>query len=198
MITDADALLRFLNNCLPETGEEADQSTCGACPYMEQCQDYAQVSVPVQWIEDMRSYLKSQIPQPARLLTLEEVLAWAETPAEKRDPVFFEQKKGKDMVEIPVDLAKDVLALLKEQEPRLLTIEEITGDGECWFEGINGACGYADFYMCTGSKEVEINRISMRPEYVSWDDFKKKWRCWSARPTEEQRKATPWEPPKEG
>lgn len=89
-------------------------------------------------------------------------------------------------------LLRDALELLKAQEPRLLTIEEITGDGECWFEGINGACGYADCYMCTGSKEVEVHRISMKPEYVSWDDFKKKWRCWSYRPTDEQRKAAKW------
>lgn len=95
-------------------------------------------------------------------------------------------------------LAADALELLKAQEPKLLTIEEITGDGECWFEGINGARGYADCYMCTGSKEVEVHRISMKPEYVSWDDFKKKWRCWSSRPTDEQRKAVKWdEPPKE-
>jgi len=87
----------------------------------------------------------------------------------------------------------DTIALLKEQEPRLLTIEEITGDGECWFEGINGAYGYADCYMCTGSKEVEVHRISMKPEYVSWDDFKKKWRCWSAKPTDEQRQEVKWE-----
>ena len=91
------------------------------------------------------------------------------------------------------DFVDSAIALLKAQEPRLLTIEEITGDGECWFEGINGACGYADCYMCTGSKEVEVNRISMKPEYVSWDDFKKKWRCWSYRPTDEQRKAVKWE-----
>ena len=88
--------------------------------------------------------------------------------------------------------ASEAAELLKAQEPRLLTIEEITGDGECWFEGINGACGYADCYMCTGSKEVEVHRISMKPEYVSWDDFKKKWRCWSYRPTDEQRKAAKW------
>ena len=86
----------------------------------------------------------------------------------------------------------DTLELLKEPEPKLLTIEEITGDGECWFEGINGACGYADCYMCTGSKEVEVHRIRMKPEYVSWDDFKKKWRCWSYRPTDEQRQAVKW------
>ena len=89
-------------------------------------------------------------------------------------------------------LCDDIMTLLKEQEPRVLTIEEITGDGECWFEGINGACGYADCYMCTGSKEVELHRISMKPEYVSWDDFGKKWRCWSYRPTDEQRKAVRW------
>jgi hypothetical protein len=89
-------------------------------------------------------------------------------------------------------LLRDALELLKAQEPKLLTIEEITGDGECWFEGINGACGYADCYMCTVSKEVEVNRISMKPEYVSWDDFKKKWRCWTSRPTDEQREATQW------
>lgn len=90
-------------------------------------------------------------------------------------------------------LHRDALELLKEQEPRLLTIEEITGDDECWFEGINGAYGYADCYMCTGSKEVEVHRIDMKPEYVSWDDFKKKWRCWTARPTDEQRKALKWD-----
>ena len=89
-------------------------------------------------------------------------------------------------------LIKDALSLLKEQEPRLLTSEEITGDGECWFEGINGAYGYADCYMCTGNKEVEVHRISMKPEYVSWDDFKKKWRCWTSRPTDEQREAVNW------
>lgn len=88
---------------------------------------------------------------------------------------------------------RDAIAMLKEKEPKLLIIEEITGDGECWFEGINGACGYADCYMWTGSKEVEICRISMKPEYVSLDDFKKKWRCWSYRPTDAQRKAVKWE-----
>ena len=91
---------------------------------------------------------------------------------------------GLDLHEVE-RLKREALEMLKEKEPRLLTIEEITGDGECWFEGINGAYGYADCYMCTGSKEVEVNRISMKPEYVSWDDFKKKWRCWSYRPTDD-------------
>ena len=87
----------------------------------------------------------------------------------------------------------DALSLLEAQEPRLLTMEELTGDGECWFEGINGACGYADCYMCTGSQEVEVNRISRKPEYVLWEDFMKKWRCWTSRPTDEQREEVKWD-----
>ena len=70
MITDADGLLRVLNNCLPETGEEAGQGTCGACPYNEDCKDYYQASMPVHWLEDVRAYLKAQMP---RLLTLDEI-----------------------------------------------------------------------------------------------------------------------------
>ena len=89
-------------------------------------------------------------------------------------------------------LARDALYILKKEAPRLLTIEEITGDGECWFEGINGAYGYADCYMCAVNNEIELNRISMKREYVLIDDFMKKWRCWNFRPTDEQRKATPW------
>ena len=95
-------------------------------------------------------------------------------------------------------LAKDALELikelLKEREPRLLTAEELTGDGECWLEHKNGACGYADCYMCTGRNSVEVWRcMAQGPSYLSWIDFNKTWRCWSARPTEEQREAVPWD-----
>jgi len=114
------------------------------------------------------------------------VMSWLEGLAQQDWRMFHSDSEVQE-------IARNALELLKEQEARLLTIEEITGDGECWFEGINGACGYADCYMRTGSKEVELNRISMKPEYVSWDDFGKKWRCWSYRPTEEQRKAVKWD-----
>jgi hypothetical protein len=30
------------------------------------------------------------------------------------------------------------------------------------------------------------------------DGYGSQWRCWTQRPTDEQREVTPWEPPKEG
>ena len=120
--------------------------------------------------------------------------------AERRckDCPYFSEELAEDYPEFEYfcnrsQMESDAIALLKSLEPRLLTMEEITGDGECWFEGINGACGYADCYLCTGSKEVELHRISRKPEYVLWDDFMKKWRCWSYRPTDKQREAVKWD-----
>lgn len=105
---------------------------------------------------------------------------------------YYEACQKSEYYDVFQPVMKDALELLKAQEPKLLTIEEITGDGECWFEGINGAYGYADCYMCTASEEVEVNLISRKPEYVSFNDFMKKWRCWTSRPTDAQREATQW------
>lgn len=93
-------------------------------------------------------------------------------------------------------LASDALALLKEQEPRLLTLDEVCGGGECWIEGINGACGYADceydFDNDSGIYDVEIYRTH-RKTIASSKGFGKAWRGWSVKPTDEQRKAVKWD-----
>ena len=72
-----------------------------------------------------------------RVMTLEEVLEWAATPAEKRDPIFFEQKEGKGP--------------------------------NGWI--CNSVCP-KDYYFCCLDKDA---------------------RCWTARPTDEQREATKWD-----
>lgn len=89
--------------------------------------------------------------------------------------------------------------LLTAQQPRVLTLEEVTGDGECWIESKNGACGYCDCYLCEGREAVKVWRcMEQQPSYVPWFTYGKVWRCWTARPTDEQREATPWgEMPKE-
>ena len=91
-------------------------------------------------------------------------------------------------------LRNHVNELLKEQEPRVLTLEEVTGGGECWIESKNGACGYCDCYLCEGREAVEVWRcMEQQPSYVPWFTYGKVWRCWTARPTDEQRKAVKWE-----
>lgn len=85
-------------------------------------------------IDDAIAFLKAQEP---RVMTLEEVLEWAETPAEKRDPIFFEQKEGKGP--------------------------------NGWI--CNSVCP-KDYYLCCLDKDA---------------------RCWTSRPTDEQREAVKWE-----
>lgn len=89
-------------------------------------------------------------------------------------------------------LKNDLLVLLNEQEPRVMILEEVLGGDECWFEYINGSCGYADVYM-QDNKTAIIYRTNMRPGEVLITDYMKKWRCWSYRPTDEQRKAVNWD-----
>lgn len=90
-------------------------------------------------------------------------------------------------------LRKDALALLKEQEARVLTLEEVLGGDECWVEYINGGYGYCDCYLDDDAKSIVINRTLRKDFNVPPNGYGKVWRCWSARPTDEQRKAVKWE-----
>ena len=70
--------------------------------------------------------------------------------------------------DIPLgSIIDDIIALLKEKEPRVMTLEEMQKiasirDGAIWLEA--GAGWYG-----------------------------KTWRCWTSRPTDEQREAAPWQ-----
>ena len=92
-------------------------------------------------------------------------------------------------IQLSVSDATKIVDLLKE-EPRVLSLEEAT-EGECWFEYINGSCGNADVYM-KDNKTAIIYRANRRSVQVQITDYMKKWRCWSYRPTNEQRKAVKW------
>ena len=94
------------------------------------------------------------------------------------------------------DLASDVLSLLKEQEPRVMTLDEVKAFG--W------DCCYLEEERLTGKEyravcgDYALTCItwpciaSMRIQHGD-DSYGKKWRCWSAKPTDEQRQAVKWE-----
>lgn len=95
-------------------------------------------------------------------------------------------------------LHRDTLAVLK---PRVLTLDEvIQWEGAFWLEYIeedsNYLCcwGYA-FFSCASQNVIElIVRDGYRPLYsFIRSEYGVRWRCWAARPTDEQREATPWE-----
>ena len=98
----------------------------------------------------------------------------------------------------------DALALLKAQEPRLYTVDELkrgehyylelhlelTGDGihyaeissiDKWSDKLHGKFKAYDFIY-------DERGAAYRYEWsYGWT-----WRCWTSRPTNEQRKAIPW------
>ena len=94
------------------------------------------------------------------------------------------------MVEDALDTIEDAL---KAMEPRVMTLEEVLGGGECWVEYINGGRGYCDCYLDDDAKSIVINRTLSRDFNVPPNGYGKSWRCWSVRPTDEQREGTPWE-----
>ena len=92
-------------------------------------------------------------------------------------------------------LLADILAMLKEQEARVMTPDEAKAfDWDyCYLEEerlpgkeYRTVCGD---YALTCITWPCI--ASMRIQYGD-DSYGKKWRCWAAKPTEEQMKEVPW------
>lgn len=96
-------------------------------------------------------------------------------------------------------VAVDALALLKEQEARVLDWNEIgTVDGAVWLEDRYENEVVPGLVMQMHSAvNLDIKKDGKpRTASASRSDYGDRWRAWSARPTEEQRKAVAWEPPK--
>ena len=88
-------------------------------------------------------------------------------------------------------LLSAALEIMKALEPRVLTLDEALEADVCWLE-ISGSdrvppCrigGFNDFFS--------ILRFGQAAEVCSKNNYGRLLRCWSARPTDEQRKAAPW------
>ena len=92
----------------------------------------------------------------------------------------------------------DALELLKAQEPRVMTLEELPDwDGAFMIEiRIKGATVWASWYTDYELLGETVCRMVDIGGEVD-DRFKKlygyEWRCWTSRPTDAQREAEPWE-----
>lgn len=86
-------------------------------------------------------------------------------------------------------LIRDAIALLKAQEPRVMTLEEVIHSKDwVWYQWKNTHYGWAIAVNCDG-------------KWIEWEDsttdqlckYGEKWRCWTSRPTPEQMRNTKWE-----
>lgn len=104
------------------------------------------------------------------------------------EPQCDEEKAGK--------IIWDTLTMLKAQEPRVMTLEEING---------------MEWDYCYVEDEIIMDKVQRmmygnhRIHCITWPSiasykmsygeagYGKRWRCWTSRPTDEQRKAVKWE-----
>ena len=122
--------------------------------------------------------------------------------------------KGCEVIECPYrddcdQLLLDALSLLKAQEPRVITLAELwhMEHKPVYLERKNSRLYTTEPSIVLKTERSYISSLGesyilMRENkihYKYWAcDYNKTWRCWTSRPTDEQREATPWaEPPKE-
>ena len=82
--------------------------------------------------------------------------------------------------------------MLKAQEPRVLTLEEIEASDVVWmnvsdtviaavYDVFSSTPNFWDFHTKQGTWSMAVR------------EYGRTWRCWSSRPTDEQRRAVKWE-----
>lgn len=94
----------------------------------------------------------------------------------------------------------DAIDLLKAQEPRVLTLEEVkqhnNQDGCVWFEQPTYNAVAAFVIQDEEYTEIISPYILGKPiNHGCWSNsnYNVTWRCWTSRPTDEQREAVKWE-----
>lgn len=93
---------------------------------------------------------------------------------------------------ISVETMKNIVSLLKEMQPRVLTYDEAV-DVDCvWYENIDGVLCPARIKP-DASGNYKVYRLYECDCYECEDVYGEGWRCWSSKPTEEQRKAVEWD-----
>lgn len=92
---------------------------------------------------------------------------------------------------------QDTFVLLKAQEPRVMTLEEVIESevgAVVWLEDIDKPTVIAGLVdrVFTGTMVVDFQCVA-RTVTAGFDDYGKRWRCWTSCPDEKRRAETPWE-----
>ena len=95
------------------------------------------------------------------------------------------------------EIAQDALALLKEQEARILDWDELEDwENAVWFEDKDEHECYIALIANVGTYDAKFKNVepgNIHSLDFMRDFYMKEWRCWSARPTIKQRQAVKWE-----
>lgn len=98
-------------------------------------------------------------------------------------------------------ILEDALALLKVQEPRVMTLEEVIerrDSDAVWVEHMDGEMIVQPAVLLPSFLDIGKDCIHFASSWRTGGSYGRrsygtKWRCWTSRPTDEQRKAVKWE-----
>lgn len=94
------------------------------------------------------------------------------------------------------DLCNDTLELLKAQEPRVMTLEEVKSSvGNDMYLEIStrkDEMSYITAATLDGAGQKGVVFYCDHFDFVAYNRRLYGWRCWTSRPTYEQMEATPW------
>lgn len=98
------------------------------------------------------------------------------------------------------NLLKDAYSLLKAQEPRVMTVREFQrNDGAVYLDEPGNPVSLKMLYCYEiGSGKTIYHGYTFVDSsgdkiFFPAKDFNKKWRCWTSRPSDAQRKAVKWD-----
>lgn len=89
----------------------------------------------------------------------------------------------------------NAIELLKEKQPRLLTLEEVKQAEVVWNEwtSVDGFVECMMFDRVDADGDYRFTEKLGSQIYFEPSEYNESWRCWSARPTDEQMKETEWD-----
>lgn len=107
------------------------------------------------------------------------------------------QERGRKLIDIPLSLVMEALELLKAQEPRVMTLEEVEAlpYGYVLIEtDKKDSLRWADALLFCKNTNFSFDFITLEGHArLLGTAYNMEWRCWTSQPTEEQRKAVKWD-----
>ena len=92
------------------------------------------------------------------------------------------------------NIVEDARKLLREIEPRILTLEEAEEADICFCEGRDiERVIPCRVHVYAKSITATIMKMIASPEDLFIEDYGREWRCWSARPSRRQREEAEWD-----
>ena len=92
-----------------------------------------------------------------------------------------------------IAMYSSVIQLLKTQKPKVIAFEDIHRGMTVWLEDIDKE----DVILAIGGSSCSGSKCFITEKYISIavkdDEYNKRWRAWTQPPTDEQRKAIPWD-----